>query len=76
MLITVDLIIGCPLFTPFPLLISLQLLEVPMITTIAPATTYAVIQGKSKVIDKYHLWNKRANTVMIFWEWIRYILNI
>ena len=38
--------------------------------------TYKTIQMKSMVIYNYHLWTKISNAVMIFWEWIKSILNI
>ena len=47
-----------------------------LIYTTILSTTYDAIQWISKVIDKYHIWTKCANNLMIFLEWIKFMLNI
>ena len=39
-------------------------------------STYAIVQGMLKVIEKYHPCTKGTNSVVIFCEWIKSMLNI
>ena len=57
-LTTFVFIIGNPLLTFFPLLLIINFLDILVMSTTIMMSTYAIIQGMMKVIDKCHLLTK------------------
>ena len=76
MLTTAALIIGIHLN---PLSYLLNLIKPKLLTTLildANITTVTYLVNKPTVFNNYHLRKKSTNTVMKFWEWIKYNLKI
>ena len=74
-LTTDALIIRRPLPTLFTLLFILKLSYVQLMATAIMISTYSIVQVIPKEIYKYHLCTKVKKYVMIFSEWIKYMLN-
>ena len=47
-----------------------------MINVAILMSAYAIIQLITRVIDKYHLWTKGTNSVMIYFYWIKSMFKI
>ena len=60
----------------FLTLINPQLLNALILAATITTSTYIVTKTTAVVFNKYHLWTNSANSVMMFWEWIKYTLNI
>ena len=59
----------------------LTLINPKILTALILAATftnivYIVTKTTVTVFNKYHLWKMSANTVMMFWAWIKSILKI